>query len=79
MCSIFVIPAFTELFLKCCQALRIKRPVFCILYLAHLSTQTIKDYVELISTTTGDAPVQSYGPRLQITPCPSHKEQPRNT
>ena len=58
----------------------VKIAAYCNLY-SVFSTyiQTIKDYVELILTTTEDAHMQYYGPRLQITSCPSRKEQPRNT
>ena len=49
--------------------------VFCILYFAHWSNTNYEiDYMELISTKAGDVHVQSYGPNLTITSCPSHTE-----
>ena len=51
---------------------------YCIsvfLYFAHWSNTNYEiDYMELISTKAGDVHVQSYGPNLTITSCPSHTE-----
>ena len=50
---------------------------FCILHI--YPNKLLIDYMELISTISGDEHVQSYGPSLTITSCPSCTEQPWRT